>query len=70
MSQFDLTGRVAIVTGGNGGLGRGMARGLAEAGATIAIAARDEGKGRKAIEELSAAGFRGRLYPLQASSAV
>jgi len=69
LNRFDLTGRVAIVTGGNGGLGFGMARGLGEAGATIAIAARDEGKGRKAIEELNAAGFPGRFYPLQASSA-
>ncbi|MGB6660597.1 MAG: 2-deoxy-D-gluconate 3-dehydrogenase, partial [Xanthobacteraceae bacterium] len=38
MNPFDLTGRVAIVTGGNGGLGLGMARGLARAGAEIAIA--------------------------------
>lgn len=37
-SQFDLTGRVAIVTGGNSGIGLGMARGLAEAGAAIAVA--------------------------------
>ncbi|MBV8927228.1 MAG: 2-deoxy-D-gluconate 3-dehydrogenase, partial [Bradyrhizobium sp.] len=37
---FDLTGRVAIVTGGNGGIGLGMARGLADAGADIAVVAR------------------------------
>ncbi len=68
MNRFDLTGRVAIVTGGNGGLGLGMARGLAEAGATVAIAARDEAKGQAAVAELNAAGFRCGFYPLQASS--
>jgi 2-deoxy-D-gluconate 3-dehydrogenase len=68
LSQFDLTGRVAIVTGGNGGLGLGMARGLARAGAAIAIAARDEAKGQKAVEELKAIGIRCGFYPLQVSS--
>ena len=68
MNRFDLTDRVAIVTGGNGGLGLGMARGLAEAGATVAIAARDEAKGKAAVAELNAAGFRCRFYPFQASS--
>jgi 2-dehydro-3-deoxy-D-gluconate 5-dehydrogenase len=69
LNPFDLTGRVAIVTGGNGGLGLGMARGLARAGAEIAIAARDEAKGRAAVEELSALTSRCRFYALQVSSA-
>ena len=46
---FDLSGKVAIVTGGNGGIGLGMATGLAEAGATIVIAARDAEKNAKAV---------------------
>ena len=68
MNPFDLTGRVAIVTGGNGGIGLAMARGLARAGAAIAVAARRENKGQRAIAELDAAGARCRFYPLQVSS--
>ncbi len=41
MTLFDLSGRVAVVTGGNGGIGLGMARGLGAAGAKIVVAARD-----------------------------
>ncbi|MEI2650749.1 MAG: SDR family NAD(P)-dependent oxidoreductase [Microthrixaceae bacterium] len=44
MQQFDLTGRVVVVTGGNGGIGLGMARSLAEAGADVAIWARNTDK--------------------------
>ncbi len=44
MNLFDLHGKVAIVTGGNGGLGRGMAVGLASVGADIVIAARNQVK--------------------------
>lgn len=57
-SPFDLTGRVAIVTGGNGGIGLGMATGLAEAGAAIVIAARDQKKSAEAAEELQKRGAR------------
>ena len=50
---FDLSGKVAIVTGGNGGIGLGMARGLAANGATIAIVGRDEAKSAAAVADLS-----------------
>ncbi|HEV8672520.1 MAG TPA: glucose 1-dehydrogenase [Methylomirabilota bacterium] len=56
MSPFDLTGKVAIVTGGNGGIGLGIARGLANAGAAVALAARNEAKTREAVAELEAEG--------------
>ena len=46
---FDLASHVAIVTGGNGGLGRGIALGLAEAGAAVAVLARNEEKNRGAF---------------------
>jgi 2-deoxy-D-gluconate 3-dehydrogenase len=58
MSLFDLTGRVAIVTGGNGGIGFGMAKGLAQAGAAVAIAARDNKKSAAAAEQLQKLGAR------------
>ena len=44
MKMFDLTGKVAVVTGGNGGIGLAMARGMAEAGASIIVAGRNAEK--------------------------
>jgi 2-deoxy-D-gluconate 3-dehydrogenase len=57
-TSFDLKGKVAIVTGGNGGIGLGMARGLADAGASIVVAARDAAKSKAAVAELSQRGVR------------
>jgi 2-dehydro-3-deoxy-D-gluconate 5-dehydrogenase len=55
---FDLSGKVAIVTGGNGGIGLGMARGLAGAGSDIAIVGRNEAKSDAVVAELSQSGIR------------
>ncbi|MFZ0889886.1 MAG: SDR family oxidoreductase [Candidatus Binataceae bacterium] len=57
-AMFDLSGKLAIVTGGNGGIGRAIALGLAEAGASVAILARDEEKNRAVLRELAAFGVR------------
>lgn len=57
MELFDLSGRVAIVTGGNGGIGLGMARGLARAGATVAVVGRDREKSRQAADALGNGAF-------------
>ncbi|ONG46214.1 2-deoxy-D-gluconate 3-dehydrogenase [Pseudoroseomonas deserti] len=55
--MFDLTGRVALVTGGNGGIGLGMARGLAAAGARIAVVGRNADKNAAAVAELGGDSF-------------
>jgi len=49
---FDLTGRVAIITGGSIGLGRQMAQGLAEAGASVVLCARKKERCQQAAQEL------------------
>ena len=56
--QFDLSGRVAIVTGGNGGIGLGMAEGLACAGASVLVAGRNAGKNVAAVKTLQALGAK------------
>ena len=58
LEMFDLTGKVAVVTGGNRGIGLGMARGFAKAGATISIWSRDEARNEQARGELEALGAR------------
>ena len=57
MSQlFGLSGKTALVTGGNGGIGLGIARGLARAGANIVIAARNPSKTEEAVGEITSLG--------------
>src|SRR5262245_1127440 len=52
MKSFDLKGKVAVVTGGNGGIGLGMARGLADAGAKVVVAGRNAQKSAAAAKEI------------------
>lgn len=54
--SFDLSGRVAVVTGGNRGIGRSIALGLANAGASVAILGRSAAKNAEVLEELKAIG--------------
>jgi 2-deoxy-D-gluconate 3-dehydrogenase len=58
MKLFDLSGRVAIVTGGNGGIGLGMATGLAQAGAAVVVAGRQAKKSAAAVKTLEALGAK------------
>ena len=62
LDTFSLDGAVAVVTGGNRGLGRAFAQALGEAGATVAIVARDAGKSGAAVDELRAAGIAARAF--------
>lgn len=64
MIPFDLRSKVAFVTGGNGGIGLGMAKGLAAAGATVVIAGRNEEKAKAALAELKAAGAQAEFVHL------
>jgi 2-dehydro-3-deoxy-D-gluconate 5-dehydrogenase len=64
VTLFDLSGRVAVVTGGNGGIGLGMAKGLAAAGASVAVAARNAAKGEEAVAALAASGARSAFIAL------
>jgi 2-deoxy-D-gluconate 3-dehydrogenase len=65
--MFDLKGRVAFITGGNGGIGLGMAKGLASAGAAVVIAGRDQAKATAAVAELAALGAKAEFVALDVS---
>src|ERR1043166_8705514 len=68
MSLFDLTGRVAIVTGGNGGIGLGMAEGIAGAGATVVLAGRNADKGAAAVRQIAGAGGKAEFAKVDVTS--
>lgn len=60
---FDLTGKVALVTGGSKGLGKAMARGFAEAGADVIISSRNEGELKAALAEIQdGTGVKGKYF--------
>jgi NAD(P)-dependent dehydrogenase (short-subunit alcohol dehydrogenase family) len=61
-SRFDLTGKTALVTGGSKGLGKAMARGLAEAGADIVISSRHESELKPALDAILAGTGRKGCY--------
>jgi 2-deoxy-D-gluconate 3-dehydrogenase len=64
MTIFDLHERVAFITGGNGGIGLGMAKGLASAGATVVIAGRNKAKAQSALATLHALGAQAEFVEL------
>jgi 2-deoxy-D-gluconate 3-dehydrogenase len=61
---FDLSGKVAIVTGGNGGIGLGMSKGMAACGATVVVAGRDSAKNADAVKQLLALGANASAIPV------
>lgn len=65
---FDLDGRVALVTGGNSGIGLGLARGLAKAGAKVAIWGRDAAKNEAAAKELESLGAEAAAFACDVTS--
>jgi len=68
MSLFDLSGRIAIVTGGNGGIGLGMAQGLASAGAVVVLAGRNAKKGEAAVQRIAQAGGKAEFAKVDVTS--
>ncbi len=69
LDTFDLTGKVAVVTGGNGGIGFGMATGLARAGANIAVVGRNPEKSTQAVRALQDLGVHAQGFRADVSDA-
>ena len=68
-APFDLTGKVALITGGNGGIGLGMAEGIAQAGADICIWGTNRDKNDAAIERLADYGTKVSAHTCDVSDA-
>ena len=68
MNLFDLKGKIAVITGGNGGIGLGMARGIASLGAAIVIAGRNQDKATTALEALREMGAEARFVTADVTS--
>src|SRR6516162_3863156 len=64
MTIFDLQKRVAFITGGNGGIGLGMAKGFASSGAAVVIAGRNQTKAQSALSELHSLGAQAEFVEL------
>ena len=64
MTIFDLQKRVAFITGGNGGIGLGIAKGFASAGAAVVIAGRNKTKAQSALSELHSLGAQAEFVEL------
>jgi 2-deoxy-D-gluconate 3-dehydrogenase len=67
-SPFDLSGRVAVITGGNRGIGRSIALGMARAGAAVAVLARNEEKNGEVVAELKALGVPAMAWSLDVTA--
>jgi NAD(P)-dependent dehydrogenase (short-subunit alcohol dehydrogenase family) len=67
-APFDLAGHVSVVTGGNRGIGLGLARGLAKAGARLALWARDAAQSERAVAELAQLGADAAAFPCDVAS--
>lgn len=61
---FSLKDKIALVTGANTGIGKAIAEGLAEAGATILAANRNQEEGRAAVQELIDKGYKAEFFPV------
>lgn len=66
--MFDLTGHVAVITGGNGGIGLAFGRGLAKAGASIAVWGRTPEKNQRAVEELRGMGAKAEAFQVDVTN--